>query len=193
MDPVFFSNQHEFRNWLEKHHKTAKELIVGYYKIKSGKASMTWSESVDQAICFGWIDGIRRSIDDQSYQIRFTPRLKTSIWSAINIKKVESLTAKGLMHEAGLEIYTARKESKSKVYAFENEEMRFSPELERIFKANKSAWEYFQALSSTYRKPSVMWVMSAKLASTRLKRLTELISDCAAGTNKWKHSKYIKK
>jgi uncharacterized protein YdeI (YjbR/CyaY-like superfamily) len=193
MTPTFFPTQNEFRFWLEKNHNIEKELIVGFYKVNSGKLSMTWSESVDQALCFGWIDGVKHSIDNDSYKIRFTPRKKTSIWSAVNIKKVELLIEQGLMQESGLESYKNRSESKSKIYAFENEEMKFSPELEKIFKANKKAWEYFQSLAPTYRKPSSNWVMTAKQETTRLKRLNELIADAELGTNKWKHNKYNKK
>jgi uncharacterized protein YdeI (YjbR/CyaY-like superfamily) len=193
MTPTFFPTQNEFRFWLEKNHNIEKELIVGFYKVNSGKLSMTWSESVDQALCFGWIDGVKHSIDNDSYKIRFTPRKKTSIWSAVNIKKVELLIEQGLMQESGLESYKNRSESKSKIYAFENEEMKFSPELEKIFKANKKAWEYFQLLAPTYRKPSSNWVMTAKQETTRLKRLNELIADAELGTNKWKHNKYNKK
>lgn len=193
MTPIFFPTQNEFRFWLEKNYNKETELIVGFYKVGSGKLSMTWSESVDQALCFGWIDGVKHSIDKESYKIRFTPRKKTSIWSAVNIKKVELLIEQGLMQESGLESYKNRSESKSKIYAFENEEMKFSPELEKIFKANKKAWEYFQSLAPTYRKPSSNWVMTAKQESTRLKRLNELIADSELGTNKWKHNKYNKK
>lgn len=193
MAPVFFPTQEEFRAWLEKNHDKETELFVGFYKVNSGKPSMTWSQSVDQAICFGWIDGVKYSIDKDSYQIRFTPRKKTSIWSAVNIKKVEALIEKGLMTEAGLASFDNRTESKSRIYSFEKEEVEFSPELEKIFKANKVAWDYFQSLAPTYRKPSSNWVMSAKQEATRMKRLNELITDSEMGTNKWKHNKYNKK
>lgn len=193
MTPTFFETQADFRAWLEQNHRQATELFVGFYKVNSGKASMTWSQSVDQALCFGWIDGVRYSIDAESYQIRFTPRKKDSIWSAVNIKKVETLTAQGLMQEAGLEAYSYVTAGKSKVYGFENEEVMFSPEFEAIFKANQAAWDYFQALAPTYRKPSSNWVMSAKQETTRLKRLRELIADSESGTNKWKHNKYNQK
>lgn len=192
MNPIFFSSQGAFRKWLEKNHTIESELIVGFYKVNSGKPSMTWSQSVDEALCFGWIDGVKHSIDADSYQIRFTPRKKTSIWSAVNIKKVEVLLSKGLMMEAGIISFNHRLEHKSKIYAFENEEVKFSPELEKIFRSNKVAWDYFQALAPTYKKPSSNWVMSAKQESTRLKRLNELIVDSANGTNKWKHNKYKK-
>ena len=192
MTPLFFATQDEFRQWLETNHDKESALIVGFYKVNSGKPSMTWSESVDQALCFGWIDGVKHSIDQDSYQIRFTPRKKNSIWSAVNIKKIEGLIEKGLMQEAGLVSFNHRTEDKSKIYSFENEEVKFSPELEAIFKSNKAAWDYFQSLAPTYRKPSSNWVMSAKQEATRLKRLHELIADSEKGTNKWKDNKYKK-
>lgn len=192
MTPLFFATQDEFRQWLEANHDKESALIVGFYKVNSGKPSMTWSESVDQALCFGWIDGVKHSIDQDSYQIRFTPRKKNSIWSAVNIKKVEGLIEKGLMRNAGLVSFNHRTEDKSKIYSFENEEVKFSPELEAIFKSNKAAWDYFQSLAPTYRKPSSNWVMSAKQEATRIKRLHELIADSEKGTNKWKDNKYKK-
>jgi uncharacterized protein YdeI (YjbR/CyaY-like superfamily) len=193
MNPLFFATPTDFRFWLEKNHQLETELLVGFYKTTTDKPSMTWTQSVDQALCFGWIDGIRKSIDHESYCIRFTPRKKSSIWSAVNIKKVELLTEQGLMNQAGLDIFKHRTESKSKIYAFENEEVTLSPEFEKIFKDNKIAWEYFQTLAPTYRKPSLNWVMSAKQEITQIKRLQELIADSALETNKWKHNKYNKK
>ncbi len=193
MNPKFFKSQDEFRKWLEKNHKEKTELVVGFYKVHTGKPSMTWSESVDQALCFGWIDGVRRSIDEDSYQIRFTPRKASSIWSNVNIKKIETLTKSGLMAPAGLEIFEKRKKERSGVYAFENEERKFSPEFEKEFKANKKAWTYFQQLAPGYKKLSVSFVMSAKQEATRIKRLKSLITDCESGTNQWKDNKYTKK
>ncbi len=193
MKPTFFTKQSEFRKWLEKNYKNKTELLVGFYKVDSRKQSMTWSQSVDEALCFGWIDGVRKSIDNESYQIRFTQRRPTSIWSAINIKKIEELTKLGLMQPAGLEIFEKRKEEISKIYSYENEEVKFSIELEEQFKPNKKAWDYFQSLAPSYRKHSTYWVMSAKNETTRLRRLKELIADSQAGTNKWKENKYTKK
>jgi uncharacterized protein YdeI (YjbR/CyaY-like superfamily) len=193
MKATFFPTQDKFRQWLKQHHKKETELIVGYYKVGSGKPSMTWSQSVDQALCFGWIDGIRRSLDDESYCIRFTPRKSTSIWSAINIKKIEELTCQGLMQPAGLASFENRKENKSRIYSFENEEVKFPTEFEKQFKANKKAWKYFQSLAVSYRKTSLHWVMSAQQETTRLKRLNQLIAESAAETNQWKHNKYNKK
>lgn len=193
MQPIFFATQEEFRKWLEKNHAKETELLVGFHKVDSGKPSMTWSQSVDQALCFGWIDGVRKSIDKDSYCIRFTPRKSTSIWSAVNIKKIEELTQQGLMHPAGIASFQNRQENKSKIYTYENEEVKLSPEFEKRFKANKLAWKYFQSLAPSYKKSSTNWVMSAKQESTRSKRLDQLIMDSEAGTNQWKANKYNKK
>ncbi len=193
MTPKFFSSQNEFRKWLEKNHTQKSELVVGFYKVDSGKPSMTWSESVDQALCFGWIDGVRKSIDKDSYQIRFTPRRSTSIWSAVNIEKIKNLSKKGLMKQAGVAAFDRLKEKKSKIYSYENEEMNFQAVYEKQFKANKKAWKYFQSLAPSYKKSSQNWVMSAKQETTRLKRLNELIKESEAGTNQWKNNKYNKK
>src|SRR5688572_3290904 len=133
MKPTFFSQPSEFRKWLEKHHEKDTELVVGFYKVGTGKPSMTWSQSVDQALCFGWIDGVRNSIDDDSYSIRFTPRKSSSIWSAVNIDKVKELTEKGLMHKTGLDAFNKRKDSRSRIYSFEKSEVAFSPSFERLF------------------------------------------------------------
>jgi len=190
--PIFFAKQSDFRKWLQKNHKRKTELLVGFYKVSSGKPSMTWSQSVDEALCFGWIDGVRKSIGKDSYQIRFTQRKPTSIWSAINIKKVEELTKEGLMQAAGFASFEKRRESKSKIYSYEKDKVELTPNLKRRFKANKKAWEYFQSLAPSYRKVSAHWVMSAKQETTQIKRLNQLISDSAAGTNQWKDNKYKK-
>jgi len=193
MAPLFFATPTDFRKWLEENHRTETELLVGFYKVNSGKQSITWTQSVDEALCFGWIDGVRTSIDQECYQIRFTPRKPTSIWSSVNIQKIESLINQGLMHPAGLASFENRRESRSKIYSYEKEEIKFSPELETQFKANKKAWDYFQLLAPSYRKASTNWVMSARQETTRLKRLGELIADSEAGTNQWKDNKYNKK
>jgi len=192
MTPIFFTKQSDFRKWLLKNHKKETELLVGFYKVGSGKPSMTWSQSVDEALCFGWIDGVRKSIDKDSYQIRFTQRKPTSIWSAINIKKVEELTRLGLMQPAGLACFEKRVEGKSGVYSHEKEKVDLPQQFKKQFKADKKAWNYFQSLAPSYKKVSIHWVMSAKQEATQLKRLVELIADSAAGTNKWKDNKYKK-
>jgi uncharacterized protein YdeI (YjbR/CyaY-like superfamily) len=153
---------------------------------------MSWSQSVDQALCFGWIDGVRKSIDAESYKIRFTPRKKTSIWSAVNIKKIEQLILQNLMQPAGLEIYKIRSVENAKGYSSANRSLKLPSAYEKTFKANKKAWDYFKTLAPSYKKSSVHWVMSAKQESTQVKRLSELIADSEQETNQWKHSKYIK-
>lgn len=181
MKVIFFQNQKHLRKWFEKNHKKEKELFVGYYKVASGKSSITWSQSVDEALCFGWIDSLGRRVDEESYCVRFTPRNPKSNWSAINIKKVEYLTKLGLMKPEGLKAFNLRKEEKSKVYSYENSAASFDKSYEKIFRTNNNAWKYFQSTAPSYRKISTRWVMSAKKESTRLKRLNELIQDCAAG------------
>ena len=181
MNLVFFPTQKHLRKWFEKNHKKEKELLAGFYKVTSGKPSVTWSQSVDEALCFGWIDGIRKSVDKESYCIRFTPRNPKSNWSAINIRKVEELTKLGLMKPEGLKAFGFRKEERSQIYAYENPEVLLDKSFEKLFKANKKAWRFFQTMTPTYRKVTSRWVMSAKQESTKLKRLNDLINDCAAG------------
>jgi uncharacterized protein YdeI (YjbR/CyaY-like superfamily) len=192
MSPKFFTTQTAFRKWLQKNHDSATELVVGFYKVHTGRPSITWSQSVDEALCFGWIDGVRTSIDQDSYQIRFTPRKPNSIWSAVNIKKVQELTRLGLMQPAGLASFNSRNQQKTKLYAHENEEVTLPPQFLKQFKTNKAAWKYFQELAPGYRKSSANWVMSAKQEATRLKRLEQLITASAAGTNPFKDNPYRK-
>lgn len=179
MTPTFFPTPTSFRKWLEKNHEKAKELLVGYYKVDSNKPSMTWSQSVDQALCFGWIDGVRRSIDEDSYSIRFTPRRPTSIWSAINIKKVEELTKQGLMKPAGLASFKLRTENKSKVYSHERDTQRLFSDFEKKFKANKKAWVFFTTQAPSYQKVIIHWITSAKQEATQLNRLDKAITASA--------------
>lgn len=179
--PLFFSTPSAFRKWLQKNHEKATELLVGFYKVGSGKQSITWSESVDEALCFGWIDGVRKRIDEESYSIRFTPRKPKSIWSAINIKKVEELSKQGLMHPAGLAAFSKREESKSRIYSYEKEVSTLPDDFLKKFKANQKAWKYFQSLPPSYRNTAIHGVVSARQESTRVKRLEELIRDSEAG------------
>jgi uncharacterized protein YdeI (YjbR/CyaY-like superfamily) len=175
MKPIFFRTELDFRKWLERNHSIESELIVGYYKVNSGKLCMTWSQSVDQALCFGWIDGVRKSIDADSYCIRFTPRRKNSIWSTVNIKKVEHLTREGLMKPEGLTAFGYRKEEKSGIYAFEKDAEVLDPEYERKFKQDKIAWSFFIQQAPSYRKGIIHWIMSAKQEKTRWSRLEKVI------------------
>jgi uncharacterized protein YdeI (YjbR/CyaY-like superfamily) len=179
--PVFFPTPDDFREWLTQHHDKATELLVGFYKTGSGKPSITWSESVDQALCFGWIDGVRRSIDRESYSIRFTPRRARSTWSAVNIKKVSELSAKGLMKPPGIAAFNLRSVERSGIYTYENEEAVLPEKSGEIFKANQVAWSWFQAMPKSYRKTAIKWIMSAKQETTRVRRLGQLIADCEAG------------
>jgi uncharacterized protein YdeI (YjbR/CyaY-like superfamily) len=175
MTATFFETQEKFREWLEKNHEKETELMVGFYKTKSGKPSITWSQSVDQALCFGWIDGVRKSIDQESYCIRFTPRKSTSIWSAINIKKIEELTKAGFMQVAGLKAYSLRTENKSKIYSHEKEKVELDIEYEKQFKKDKTAWDFFEKQAPSYKKVMIHWIMSAKQEKTRISRLEKII------------------
>ena len=179
--PTFFKTQLSFRKWLEKNHDTKKELLVGFYKVKSGKKSISWSESVDEAICFGWIDGVRKSIDGESYCIRFTPRKAKSIWSAVNIKKVEELSKQGLMHASGFNAFAKREENKSRVYSYEKEPSVLPGDFLKKFTSNKKAWKFFQSMPGSYQNTAIHCVMDAKQEITKLKRLEELINDSEAG------------
>lgn len=177
----FFETSAEFREWLEKHSKVSKEVWVGYYKKATGKKSPTWSESVDQALCYGWIDGIRKSLDEFSYANRFTPRSPKSVWSNVNIKKVESLIDQGFMKPEGLKAFELRKAEKSGIYSFELEAVSFQDPYLSIFKKNDKAWNYFTKMSPSYQRIATQWVMSAKQDTTRNKRLRILIEDSEAG------------
>jgi uncharacterized protein YdeI (YjbR/CyaY-like superfamily) len=179
--PTFFATPADFRHWLEAHHTTAKELLVGFYKKDSGKPSITWPESVDQALCFGWIDGIRKRIDDVSYTIRFTPRKSGSIWSAVNIKRAQELIAEGLMRPAGLRAFEARTENRSGIYSYEQRPEALDEPYATALKENPAAWEFFQSRPASYRRAAIWWVVSAKREETRLKRVRQLIEDSAKG------------
>ena len=177
MKPVFFKTPLDFRKWMVKNHLKEKELIVGYYKKDSGKPSITWPESVQQALCFGWIDGIRRSIDDQSYSIRFTPRNPKSIWSELNLIYMEDLLSHNLVAENGLKLYQMRDLKKAEIYSYERTKVTLSDDYLKIFKKNKKGFAWFNTSPPSYQKPAINWVMSAKQASTQKKRLSELITD----------------
>ncbi|MBA4853644.1 YdeI family protein [Emticicia sp. BO119] len=176
MKARFFPHQSDFRKWLEENYAIEKELVVGFYKVNSGKPSLTWSESVDQALCFGWIDGIRKSIDNESYCIRFTPRKPTSIWSTVNINKMEEMIPKGLVQEAGLLAYEKRKDDKSRIYTYEQVEIELSSIIEEKFKDDQTAWEFFQKQPPYYRKLMTGWIVRAKQEKTRFSRLEKLIN-----------------
>jgi uncharacterized protein YdeI (YjbR/CyaY-like superfamily) len=179
---LFFSNASTFRAWLETNAATAPELLVGFHKVGSGKPSMSWSESVDEALCFGWIDGVRRRIDGDTYSIRFTPRRATSIWSAVNIEKMNKLRAEGRMTPAGEQAFAQRSEAKSVIYSHEQAETAQLTAVElKLFKANKAAQAYFDTTPPSYKKRLLHWVTSAKKAETRASRLGKLVDACQAG------------
>ena len=182
MEPTFFPTPADFREWLEENHDKTQELWVGYYKKSSGQPSITWPESVDEALCFGWIDGLRKSVDHASYKIRFTPRKPTSNWSKVNIERVQELTRLGNMTPAGLKAFKDRKEAKPGIYAYEQRETAvLSDAEEQQFRALPQAWDFFQSQPASYRKAAVWWVVSAKKEETRQSRLARLIEDSANG------------
>ena len=181
-DPVFFATPAELRRWFQKNHARERELWLGYHKKGTGKPSVDWPQSVDQALCFGWIDGVRKSLGPDAYMIRFTPRRPGSIWSSINIGRVKALEAQGLMRAAGRAAFAALAEGRSRVYSYEQRnEARLPPELLRRFKAESAAWKFFQAQAPSYQRMMTFWIASAKRPETQEKRLSILISECAAG------------
>jgi uncharacterized protein YdeI (YjbR/CyaY-like superfamily) len=182
MEPVFFATPGDFRAWLEQHHESETELLVGFYRVSTGRPSITWPESVDEALCFGWIDGVRRSRDADSYTIRFTPRKAASIWSAVNVARVEELTARGRMRPAGLAAFGRRTAKRSSVYSYEQADPEgLAEDEEARFRAERTAWDFFTAQAPSYRKVVTHWVTSAKRPETRQRRLAALIAESAAG------------
>jgi len=177
----YFRSASDFRKWLEKNHATTQELWVGYYKKRSKQPSMTWPESVDEALCFGWIDGIRKSVDDLRYTIRFTPRRRGSIWSAVNIKRAQELSDKGLMKPVGVAAFSARKEYKSGIYSYEQRSANLEGAYDKKLRQNKTACDFFYAQPPSYRKAISWWIVSAKQEATRQKRLQKLIEESAGG------------
>ncbi len=178
--PRFFATANEFRAWLREHAATERELVVGFYKVGSGRPSMTWPDSVDEALCFGWIDGVRTRIDEHAYKIRFTPRRRNSIWSAVNIAKAEALIVQGRMEADGLAAFEQRTERRSKVYSYEQGANAGLTAAEiRLFRTRKAAWAYFDGVAPSYRKAITHWVTSAKRPATRARRLAALIDACS--------------
>ena len=182
MEPVFFATPDELRTWFEQNSENATELLIGYYKKGAFRSGIKHSEAVEQALCFGWIDGIGRRIDDQRYQVRFTPRRKGSVWSAVNVAKVTELTERGLMRPAGLRAFESRRPDRVATYSYEQPEGAELDEdqLARL-RAEPVAWEWFSRQASSYRRSAAHWVISAKRAETRERRLAQLIADSAAG------------
>ena len=177
--PTFFKTPADFRKWLTKNHEAVAELWVGFYKKDSGKPSITWPESVDEALCHGWIDGVRKSVDETSYKIRFTPRRPRSIWSAVNIKRVAELTKQGRMTPAGEKAFAARSDYRSGIYAYEQRSPELPAEYAKHLRKNKAAAKFFESQPPSYRKLAMWWIVSAKQEETRLKRLAKLIEASA--------------
>lgn len=181
-EPIYFESRAALRAWFEANHETAEELWIGYHKKATGRPSVSWSETVDEALCFGWIDSVRYGVDSERFKQRLTPRRKGSNWSAINIAKVERLTAEGLMHPAGLAAFEQRRDDRSAIYSYEQRhEARLEPDEERRFQANEAAWQWFSVRAPSFRTAATWWVVSAKRPETRERRLATLIEDAAAG------------
>ena len=178
---MFFARPEKLSEWFRRNHSSEAELWIGFHKKHTGAASITWAESVDEALCFGWIDGIRKSIDATSYKIRFTPRRRGSIWSTINIRRVEALTRESRMHPAGLAAFGLRRENKSGIYSYEQRGEQLPEFYEGKLRGNKKAWKFFHAQPPSYRKAIAWWVISAKQQETRNRRLARLISESAVG------------
>ena len=182
MKAIFFATAGELREWFEQNHATKTELLVGFYKRGSGGPSITWHELVDEELCFGWIDGVRKGIDEIRYSNRITPRTPRSTWSAVNIARARELISLGRMHPAGLEAYQRRSDERSALYSYEQRKAaRLDPSAERTFRANKKAWAFFEAQAPGYRKAAIWWVISAKREETRERRLETLIRDSQSG------------
>jgi len=181
MKPCFFASQSAFRRWLERHHAEVRELWVGFYRKESGKGGITYPQALDEALCFGWIDGLRKTVDDSSYTIRFTARKADSIWSAVNIRRVEELTKLGRMQKFGLAAFQTLDLEKSQRYSYERYNCKLEAAHEKQFKANAKAWEFFRGQAPWYQRTTTWWVVSAKREETRLKRLATLIEDSGKG------------
>jgi uncharacterized protein YdeI (YjbR/CyaY-like superfamily) len=181
MPPTFFQSAAAFHSWLEKNHNKTQELLVGFYRKDSGKAGITYAEALDEALCFGWIDGIRKRFDESSYTVRFTPRKRDSIWSAVNTKRVGELMKLGRMHTAGQKVFDGRDKTKSNLYSYERAACKLDGAFEKKFRANKRAWDFYQLQPPGYRRTSAWWVISAKQEETRQRRLAQLIEDSANG------------
>ena len=177
MDLTYFKSSSEFRKWLEKNHAIETNLWVGFYKIKSGIKSITYQEAVDQALCFGWIDGIKKKVDELSYTHRFTSRKSNSNWSSTNIKRVGELSRLGLMHPSGIKIFNRRDKEKIKQYIIERKIQTLDKSYIQIFQKQEKAWNFFLSQAPSYQKLASLWVMSAKKEETRLRRLNILIED----------------
>jgi len=183
VEPQFFRSPAELRRWFARHHATADELLVGFHKVHTGRVALTYAEALDEALCVGWIDGLKRRLDDDTYSLRFTPRRAKSYWSATNIRHAERLTAAGRMRPVGRAAFARRDQAVARRYSFEQRaQVALAPELLRRFRWHRAAWRFFEAQPPSYRRTAVWWIMSAKRAETRERRLSELIERSAAGT-----------
>ncbi len=181
-DPVFFANPSDFHEWFEKNHDKTSEIWVGFHKKGSGRRSITWPESVAEALCFGWIDSVRKSVSDSSYAMRFTKRTARSVWSAVNIGHAKELIRLGRMQPAGLKAFEQRSDDRSAIYSYEQRQStKLSGDFEKRFRANKKAWDFFLAQAPWYQRVAAFWVLSAKREETKLKRLGKLIEDSENG------------
>ncbi len=189
-EPLYFETPAALRAWFKKNHVKATELLLGYWKVDSGQPSVTWPQSVDEALCVGWIDGVRKRIDDQRYTIRFTPRKATSVWSQINVQRVPELVAEGRMQPAGLAVFEARGEKHQRGYSFSDRAEHLPPAYVQAMKANPAAWTYFDRQPPGYKRAAIHWVTSAKQEATQQKRLATLIEDSAAGRRLGRTEKY---
>ena len=192
MKPRFFATQAKWRAWLEENHARAAELWVGFHKVHTGKPSIDWPQSVDEALCFGWIDGLRRSLGEDAYMIRFSPRRATSVWSKVNLDRVAELTKLGLMRDAGLAAF-ARRDPGRAGYTYGSHDTPFDAASQKAFRRQRAAWKFFSAQPPGYRRVVTHWVMSAKREETRAKRLAELIADSARGERLGQLTKYAKR
>lgn len=182
MQPLYFESPAAWRRWLTEHHADSDELWVGFHKRATGKPSLTWPESVDEALCFGWIDGLRKRVDADRYKIRFTPRRPGSIWSTVNVRRVAELTKLKRMRGAGIRAFKARTEAKTAVYSFEQRDNpKLKPAQARQFKASADAWRFFTTQAPSYQRITTWWVISAKQEATQLRRLDILIAESARG------------
>jgi uncharacterized protein YdeI (YjbR/CyaY-like superfamily) len=181
MSIATFASQEKFRAWLEQHHRSATELLVRCYKTSAKEKGLTYRQALDEALCFGWIDGVRRAVDEESFSVRFTPRKPKSKWSAVNIKRATLLQSEGRMHSAGEAAFAARKDASSKGYSYESRPTELDARSRAKLKANKRAWQFFQAQPPWYQRTSSFWVMDAKREETRARRLAELIVRSAKG------------
>lgn len=181
MKPRYFASFAEWHAWLADNHARAGELLVGFHRRGSGRPSLTWPESVDGALCFGWIDGVRKRVDDERYTIRFTPRRERSIWSAVNIRRVAELERLGLMRAAGRAAFARRDADRSAIYSYERQTAAFTATEAKRLKTNAAAWKFFSAKPPWWKKAATHWVVSAKREETRARRLDTLIAECSAG------------